>query len=353
MKKLVLALGVLAAAVGISALATPGSGRADQGGNSYSIGLWGDVPYSVHQQTIGVPNLIADMNSSRLAFTIHDGDLKQGSGSPCEDALYVRSEGYLNSLVSPAMYTPGDNEWTDCDRASNGGFNSLERLNHIRATMFDTPNSFGVHPMLQAVQAPPYVEDRRWEFGPVTYATLNIPGSDNNLTDVDPDPAEYAARNTATIAWMRQAFDYAESHGSDALMLVVQANPGFDRFDAMRAPPRNPQTLLADLQPPDPGAGNGYDEFLLALRAEVIDFAKPVVLVHGDSHYFRIDKPLLDRNGSRIEWFTRVETPGDNQGTGNTSNDVQWVKATVSPHNPDVFSFEQVIVAPNLQAYVP
>jgi hypothetical protein len=29
------------------------------------------------------------------------------------------------------------------------------------------------------------------------------------------------------------------------------------------------------------------------------------------------------------------------------------VKATVSPHNPDVFSFEQVIVAPNLQAYVP
>jgi hypothetical protein len=353
MKKLVLALGVLAAAVGISALATPGSGRADQGGNSYSIGLWGDVPYSVHQQTIGVPNLIADMNGRHLAFTIHDGDLKQGSGSPCDDALYVRSEGYLNSLVSPAMYTPGDNEWTDCDRASNGGFNSLERLNHIRATMFDTPYSFGVHHMLQDVQAAPYVEDRRWEFGPVTYATLNIPGSDNNLTDVDPDPAEYAARKTATIAWMHQAFDYAESHGSDGLMLVVQANPGFDRFDSMRAPPRNPQTLLADLQPPDPSAGNGYDEFLLALRAEVIEFAKPVVLVHGDSHYFRIDKPLLDRNGSRIEWFTRVETPGDNQGSGNTSNDVQWVKTTVSPHNPDVFSFEQVIVAPNLQAYVP
>jgi len=62
--------------------------------------------------------------------------------------------------------------------------------------------------------------------------------------------------------------------------------------------------LLADLQPPDPGAGNGYDEFLLALRAEIIEFAKPVVLVHGDSHYFRIDKPLLDRNGNRIEWFT-------------------------------------------------
>jgi len=353
MKKLVLVLGVLAAAVGISALATPGSGRADQGGNSYSIGLWGDVPYSVHQQTIGVPNLIADLNSSHLAFTVHDGDLKQGSGSPCDNALYVRSESYLNSLVAPAMYTPGDNEWTDCDRASNGGFNSLERLNHIRATMFDTPYSFGVHRMLQDVQAAPYVEDRRWELGPVTYATLNITGSDNNLTDTNPDPAEYAARNAATIAWMRAAFDDAQAHGSDALMLVMQANPGFDRFDSLRSAPRDPQTLLADLQPPDPGAGNGYDQFLLALRAEIIDFAKPVVLVHGDSHYFRIDKPLLDRNGNRIEWFTRVETPGDNQGSGNTSNDVQWVKATISPHNPDVFSFEQIIVEPNLQAYTP
>jgi len=69
----------------------------------------------------------------------------------------------------------------------------------------------------------------------------------------------------------------------------------------------------------------------------VIDFAKPVVLAHGDSHYFRIDKPLLDRNGNRIEWFTRLETPGDNQQSG--SNDVEWVKATVSDENPEVFSF--------------
>ena len=95
MRRLVLVLAVLACALGFSSLATPGSGRADRGGNSYSIGLWGDVPYSVDQQTNGVPNLIADMNRSHLAFTVHDGDLKQGSGSPCDDALYTRSEGYF------------------------------------------------------------------------------------------------------------------------------------------------------------------------------------------------------------------------------------------------------------------
>lgn len=350
MKGVVLLLGALAAAVCVSALVTPGSGHADAGGNSYSIGLWGDVPYSNAQQTVGVPNLIADMNRSHLAFSVHDGDLKQGSNSLCDDALYTRSEEYFNSLQSPVMYTPGDNEWTDCDRPSNGGYNSFERLTHIRETMFDTPYSFGQHPLLQDVQAVPYVEDRRWQFGPVTYATLNIPGSNNNLGDVAPDPVEWAARNAAAITWMQQAFDYAESHNSDAVMLIAQANPGFDRADATRSPPRNPTTLVADFLPPDPNAGNGYDEFLRALRAEVIAYGKPVVLVHGDSHYFRVDKPLLDRNGNRIEWFTRVETSGDNAPS---NNDVQWVKATVSPNSPEVFSFEQEIVAPNLVAYTP
>ncbi len=49
-------------------------------GRTYAIGLWGDLPYSDVQATIGVPNLIADMNRQDLAFTVHDGDLKAGSG---------------------------------------------------------------------------------------------------------------------------------------------------------------------------------------------------------------------------------------------------------------------------------
>ena len=51
------------------------------------------------------------------------------------------------------------------------------------------------------------------------------------------------------------------------------------------------------------------------------------------SHYFRVDKPVLDASGRRLENFTRVETFGDNQGNGN--NDVQWVKALVDPQSRD------------------
>ncbi len=43
--------------------------------SSHALGLWGDVPYSDVQTTSGVPNLIADMNRQRLAFTVHNGDM--------------------------------------------------------------------------------------------------------------------------------------------------------------------------------------------------------------------------------------------------------------------------------------
>lgn len=106
------------------------------GWSPYAIGLWGDLPYSPLQETVGVPNLIADMNAQRLAFTVHDGDLKQGCNSPCDAALYARSLAYFNSLEAPAMFTPGDNDWTDCDRPSNGGSWSLERLDYERQVFF-------------------------------------------------------------------------------------------------------------------------------------------------------------------------------------------------------------------------
>src|SRR5437763_13716773 len=54
-------------------------------GGTYAIGLWGDLPYSTAQATVGVPNLIADMTAPNLAITVHDGALKSGS-SECKDS---------------------------------------------------------------------------------------------------------------------------------------------------------------------------------------------------------------------------------------------------------------------------
>jgi hypothetical protein len=338
-------------------LAVGGNSETNKKTFEYAIGLWGDLPYSDVQATTGAPNLIADMNNSNLEFTVHDGDLKAGNGTvgsvtptTCSDALYTQGLGYLNSLTGPAMFTPGDNDWTDCDRASNGGYNSRERLDHERQVFFSTAYSLGTDPLKQEVQTTPdclgvngptpCVENRRWSVKGVTYATVNIQGSCNNLCDTAPDTAEYAARNTADIAWLQQTFDEARADGSAAVMLIGQADPGFDTSDGARAPVRNPRTLAET-----DGAADGFQDFLVALRQQVIDFGKPVVYVHGDSHYFRIDKPFLDPQGRRLENFTRVETFGDNQGNG--VNDVHWVKALVDPHSRDVFAFQAQTVPAN------
>ncbi len=187
------------------------------------------------------------------------------------------------------------------------------------------------------------VENRRWRVGGVTYATLNIQGSCNNLCDTASDPKEYAARNQANIAWMRGTFASAEAHNSAAVMFIARADPGWDLSDGTRAPLRNPKTLAETDGQPD-----GYQEFLIALRDEVIAFRKPVAYVHGDSHYFRVDKPLQDAQGRRLENFTRVETFGNNQGNGN--NDVQWLKVLVDARSREVFAYQPQIVPANRTA---
>jgi hypothetical protein len=75
-------------------------------------------------------------------------------------------------------------------------------------------------------------------------------------------------------------------------------------------------------------------------------FGKPVVLVHGDSHFFRIDKPLSPRRvrgkpvTTALENFTRVETFGTPYH--------HWVHVTVDPNDPNVFTFGPRLVPANL-----
>jgi hypothetical protein len=342
----------------------------------FTVGLWGDLPYSDTQAQTGVPNLIADMNNSDISFSIHDGDLKAGSSTPgsvtpttCADALYTQALGYFNSLRQPAFFTTGDNDWTDCDRPSNGSFNSLERLDHERQVFFSTDRSLGQHTMAAEVQTAPLcvgttsttagsvnpadyfptacVENRRWTFHKVTFVTLNVQGTCNNrcssgagAPDPAGDPTEYAARNAADIQWLDDSFAEAEANGSAGIMIVWQGDPGFDTSGYQGAPKRDSKTLVETDASPD-----GFHDILSALRTNTIEFKKPVVLVHGDSHYFMVDKPLLDSSGQMLENFTRVETFGDNQGFGD--NRVHWVKALIDPQSRDVFAFQPQIVPAN------
>jgi hypothetical protein len=86
------------------------------------------------------------------------------------------------------------------------------------------------------------------------------------------------------------------------------------------------------------------------MREQVIAFRKPVAYVHGDSHYFRTDRPMKDALGRRLENFTRIETFGDNASAVNLNNDVHWVKVLVDPKSREVFAYQAQIVPANRAA---
>jgi len=298
--------------------------------SDFSFALIGDLGYTPAQEP-QVDNVLREINAEPLAFVVHDGDLGSPRNGSCTDALWARRLAQFQASAHPFIYTPGDNEWTDCHAAEGApGYEPLERLAALRARFFGTGESLGQRRIALVRQAG-YPENVRWTYGEVTFITLHVVGSNNNLGRTPDADAEYAARNAADIAWLREGF--AAARTSRAIMIIQQANifPDFPPFPGGK--PQEP---------------NGYAELRAALEQEVRGYRKPVVLVHGDSHYFRIDQPLDRRTGRGgagvpgFENFTRVETFG--------APSHHWVQAYVRRDDPNVFSFRQRIVAPNVLA---
>src|SRR5215470_1167875 len=331
---------VAALAAALFAAAAPGAGAQTA---PFSFGLWGDMPYARAKDQPKIPALIADMNASDIAFSIYDGDIKDGS-SKCSDDIYADAIKMFDSLAKPAVYVPGDNEWTDCHRTNNGGYDNLERLDYLRKVMFADARSFGQTKLDLEHQGKPgakFAENTRFVYGGIVFVGLNMPGSNNNKVGSDKectsksartpaqctaDNAEYAERDAADIAWMQQAFALAKSGNARGIVFVVQADPGFDL----------PET--EDVDERQDKSRDGYTNFLAKLVEETKAFPGEVLFVHGDTHFFKLDKPLLKQD-NLIENFTRLETFG--------SPNVHWVRVTVDPASREVFTIHPMIVKGN------
>src|ERR687893_26997 len=71
--------------------------------------------------------MIAHINAAKKPeFVIHVGDIKEGN-SRCDDNVYTVNREYFNTFEMPAIFVPGDNEWTDCHRPTNGSYDPIER----------------------------------------------------------------------------------------------------------------------------------------------------------------------------------------------------------------------------------
>ncbi len=280
-------------------------------GDTWHFGLIGDVPYSADERR-ELPRMLESIAASRVDFIAHIGDIKSGQ-ERCDDSLFADRYGLFNASRVPFIFIPGDNEWTDCERLSNGGYAQLERLGKLRSLFWRDSFSLGQKRLAQERQAGGYPEHARFRLGPVLFVTLNLPGGNNNFGETDQASAEYRARNPVVLAWLSENFALARREKLAGIVLLFQADPSFKHFA---------QGI----------AHRGYREFLEKLQAETLSFPGQVVVVHGDTHTSRIDQPLRDHQGKRLGNFTRVETFGYPL--------MGWTHGTIDTTAASLFRFE-------------
>ncbi|MDK2123549.1 hypothetical protein [Parachitinimonas caeni] len=290
----------------------------------FSFVAIGDMPYKIPEAYVGFDALIKGINRVKPAFSVHIGDIKSGS-SPCTDENFQKVLEMFGSFEQPLVYTPGDNEWTDCHHEKAGKFDPIERLAKIRSLFFAQSESLGKRrmPLKHQSDDPKYaafVENTRWQRDGVVFATLHVVGSNNNLQRNAAAINEYLERNAANLAWLEAAF--AEADKARALVLFMQADPWFDKDDAE-------------------DQRSGFSDTIRALRSKAAAFGKPVLIVHGDSHIFRVDQPLMANNGRPLDNVLRLEVFGE----GN----MHAVQVMVDPDDTlNPFSFKPMLIRENL-----
>jgi hypothetical protein len=296
----------------------------------------GDVPYG-DKLLAGFPAFIDQINADPdVQMVSHLGDIKNAS-TTCDDERFATVRRDFDRFDDPLVYTPGDNEWTDCHRRNNGNYRPLERLRTVRQMFFDHPGRTLGEPVdVESQDNLGFPENVRYTRAGVSFATLHVVSSRNDLmpwtglgytAPTREQKAEEQSRMDAAIANMREAFDQATDDDARAVVLMQQA----DMFNGNVLNP--PYADYAAFRP-----------LVQAIDDEANDFDGPVYLFNGDSHVFTLDHPLAA--GSPWLSFYGIQRSADNltritvDGAGKGEDD--YVKATVDSDDDDPVSVVRV-----------
>jgi hypothetical protein len=288
--------------------------------NVSTIAVYGDAPYGTTPTDTAefkaTPSFIDSVNADpNVGLVLHVGDIHSGK-QYCTQAYDQSIFDVWKNYQDPVVYTPGDNEWTDCNKKGEGGgaYNAttqqidyvldannqpvdyakgdpIANLDLVRSIFFAHPGrtlgqnsrsvlsqSFVYDPNHAADRK--YVENVMWTQSDVVFVTINLPGGSNNDTDVwYAAPAETAAqtqerteRTAADIRWLNLAF--AIANGIHAKGVVIGAQ--------------------ADVWDPEKGAAHqtAYEPIVKTVADDTTAFGRPVLMFNGDSHVYRSDNPL-------------------------------------------------------------
>ncbi|MDH3468345.1 MAG: hypothetical protein OES26_20980 [Gammaproteobacteria bacterium] len=296
---------------------------------SFEFVALGDTAYCPEVDVPKYERLIDKINAASPAFSIHVGDIGKPTTGACSEEVRQTVYRQFNQFKHPLIYTPGDNEWTDCVY----NLKPLAQLERLRTLYFSKPKSLGRETIPLVRQSDEsgfdeFVENLRWEWNDVLFATVHVVGSHNGL---DPGVsgakvpasnealAEYQRRNDANIAWIERSFNVAKEHGSKAVVVVFHAN----------------------IYQPEVENSPGFRGIKQALAEQTESYGGQVLFVNGDSHKFLVDKPLVSSHG-----------PGGTQTHMNVTRlvvfgepNIRAVKVTVDTNTPWVFGFQPLFEA--------
>jgi hypothetical protein len=369
MNRLLAAAALLfAAGLGIVAAIAANTTRNDQ----VTVAVFGDWPYADAAGNRflleNAPLLIDSINADPdVGLVIHVGDIHSGS-EPCTSAGILPpiaksipdwNQGIFyqfQQFAFPVVYTPGDNEWSDCHKSkqSTSG-HPLKELTSVRQLFFSQPgHTLGGQDKEVSTQkfdfdpAHPddaqFVENVMWEDAKVLFVTVNIPGGSNNdlspwtapfntAADKAAQATERAQRTAADIRWLTAAFDTARANKDKAVVVALQA----DMWD--------PEAL-----PSVGGAGlDQYTPFVQALADKTAASGLEVLVLNGDTHLFKVDKSLANANSDTGKIHHTQAVPNLTRITvqGSTNSPAEWLKLTIDGRKPYPFSWQNKVYCQN------
>jgi hypothetical protein len=278
----------------------------------------GDMPYGDPEEVYApFEALIGAINAAGPDLVLHIGDTKSG-GTPCSDEMLDDQLAFMNTFEAPVLYTPGDNEWTDCHRKKAGGFDPLDRLDYIRETYFADPKtSLGGAPIVLDTQDwQGFPENARVLYKGIGFITAHVVGSNNNFEIRDRAAVdEFFTRDKASTLWLEESF--AAFADAPAIVLGIHADMfefDFNEFGSER--------WLRH---------SGFARFGSTLQRVAQAYGKPVLLVFGDSHVHRVFRPFPERAPN----VTAVEVFG--------ARDMHAVEITVDTETSGVFSIAPLL----------
>ncbi len=126
---------LLGAALLSLAACLPALADADHAMAPASFALLGDAPCGLSEEPKFDLVIDAINATPSVRLVVHTGDVKQGS-ERCDDEVFQKRFTQYQKFSAAFIVTPGDNDWTDCHRANNGGFLPTERLARFRQIFY-------------------------------------------------------------------------------------------------------------------------------------------------------------------------------------------------------------------------